>query len=138
MNQYISKDIRKVIKQVIKFYPSVIFCGSVGLVLNGLLKRTVNDIDILIEEKVFKKGIWFSGAHEETTECSNIFYVEDIEIINSSFIFPNKVKLDILRNYNRMPRYDEIDFDGVELRVEKPKYAIRFKKKYIQNTTILG
>lgn len=125
VDKYISQDIWDVLLDITAAYPSIVICGSVGLVLNGVLKREVHDIDILSQD-----DLHFANSTKVFNADSERFTVKD-EITNCSYIFLNKVKVDVLKNSGKPPKYAKMYFKGRFLKVENPKYAIRFKKKYI-------
>ena len=134
MNQYINNEISGVIKIIASKHPEVVFCGSLSLVLNGLLKRQINDIDILVNDDYTQKGGFFNKNRlaAENICTSHTFFVDDNKIKCFPLII-NNVKVDVLYNENSSPVYNEFDFDGTKILIEKPEAAINFKKKYILN-----
>lgn len=137
MNQYISNEICGIIKKIANKHPEVVFCGSLTLVLNGLLKRKIHDIDILVNDDYHQKGGFFN-EHRVALNAnvnfptSHTFFVDNNKIKCFPLIF-NDIKVDVLYNENSSPVYEEFDFDETKILIEKPEAAINFKKKYILN-----
>lgn len=131
-NQFISKSVSDTIKMIASVHPNVVFCGSLGLVLRGLLKRNVKDIDILTLEDYYSKNqdkFFFDFRSIKNTH-SQKFMVGGNEVKCFSLKM-NNVKVDVLHNTKTSPTYDIFDFDTVKIRVERPESAINAKKKYV-------
>lgn len=132
-----NSKIISVVKQIAEDYPDTIFCDSFGLVLNGLLQRYVNDLDILTVEDHYGVGNFYEEYHmyalRYENKNSHKFMVGKDQVLCFPLNFPNGIKVDVLYNENTKPKYREIDFHGTKIKIENPESAIDTKLKYIEN-----
>ncbi len=113
-------------------HPETVFCGSFGLVLNGLLDRKVNDLDVITSENYWKWGGFFPDERRENHEGSQKFMVGKDTVLSFK-VHLNGIKVDVLYNEGSKPEYTTADFGMMSIRVETPGSAIRAKKLYIVN-----
>lgn len=134
-NKYISEKIIQVVKNIVIYYPDVVFCGSFGLVLNGKLEREVKDIDVLVAKSYYNQGGFFDKLRvSNSCADSAIFMVGDEMVRSFKLKFDNDVKVDVLYNESeKVPDFKEIIFDGIKIRVENPEGAINAKLKYVRS-----
>ncbi len=136
---FISENLFIVVKKIAKDYPDVIFCGSFGLVYNGLLKRKVNDIDILVKEDYFHNNEFYPTLRINSDPSSETFKMNDDEWIDAfkvEFpIFDEFYKVDVLYNKKNYinSEFDTVNIDGIAVKIEKPKGAMQAKLRYLQN-----
>jgi len=136
LNKYISEEMGLVIKKIANEYPDVVFCGSLGLVLNDKLDREVKDIDILVKKNYYQKGKFYNNIRIGSESDSHKFMVGKDEVLSFKLEFPifdKKIKVDVLYNKNVKPQFELIFFDDVRICVEKPEAAINAKIKYIEH-----
>jgi len=129
---YISNDFLKVIKIIATKYPDSVFCGSIGLIIRGKLFRTPKDIDILVSSNYYVLGGFFDKEREQEYNGSLQFLVGK-DNVKCFKVTINKLSVDVLYNECTPPVYDEIKFNSISLRVEKPEAAIKAKLLYIEN-----
>ena len=122
-----SKDFIDAVHKVNEKYKgNVVFCGSFGLVLNGLLDRPIKDIDVLTFENYFV-------SPERELGNSGVFDVGNIEVLCFKEHI-NNITIDTLyRNDSENIKYSNIDFYNISIKVELPQSAILFKKQYIES-----
>lgn len=130
MSENIPNKIVVAVKMIAVIYPDVVFCGSLGLVLNGLIDRTINDLDILTPDNWYNDNKFFPDERINQQSTSHKFMVGKDEVSCFSLRL-NNVKVDVLYNESKKPEYIVIDFDGIKINVETPESAIDVKKKYI-------
>lgn len=111
----------------------VVFCGSFGLVLRGILDRPVKDLDLVSKEIDFNNR-FIHGLTEdrEHMQGSRSFKVGDERVSCAKFRCRNLV-VDIFFNNKRDPIYDEMQFAGYKILVERPEEALRVKKLYLKS-----
>ena len=137
MNKYISEELILVIKKIVSEYPEVVFCGSLGLVLNDKLHREVKDIDILVNENYYKMGGFFGELRTSEVSESHKFMVGKDTVLSFKLVFPvfdKKIKVDVLYNATSEPiKYSLINLHDLGIKVEKPESAIGAKLGYIEH-----
>ena len=137
MYKYISEELILVIKKIASEYPEVVFCGSLGLVLNDKLHREVKDIDILVNENYYQNGNFFNEIRVGNLSDSHKFMVGKDEVLSFKLKFPifdKKVSVDVLYNATSDPiKYSLINLHDLGIKVEKPESAINAKLKYIEH-----
>ena len=136
MNKYISEELILVIKKIASEYPEVVFCGSLGLVLNDKLHREVKDIDILVNNNYWKNGDFFNELRTSDISESHKFMVGKDIVLSFKLEFPifdKKVKVDVLYNEKNKPKYNKFVLDNLGIKVEEPESAINAKLKYIEH-----
>jgi hypothetical protein len=130
-SKYLSENLIQTIIYLNKKYNErIIFCGSFGLVVNGLLDREIHDIDcftldnhygcmpINMDEHDFGSGHFFVGGKEIFNFCEKI----------------NNYSIDIM--YREDPdniKYNIVDFYGSTIKIEDPEFAIKAKKQYLES-----
>lgn len=116
---------------------NLIICGSLGLVLNDVLKRPVKDIDFLTIPD------WYGGGGTPVepylSDCSeqrsHRFQVGDVHITCWKIkLFDTKI--DLLHNSSKQQTiFEEVELlvEGISMKVklEDPAVAISFKEKYV-------
>jgi len=133
--EYISEEIKLVIKKIATDYPDVVFCGSLGLVLNDKLHREVKDIDVLVTVNYHLEG-GFYNSFRIGNSTSHKFMVGKDEVLCFKLEFPildKKIGIDVLYNKNVKPEFKIFDFFETKINVETPESAIKAKLLYIQN-----
>lgn len=130
--KYISNNIIETVKEIAAKYPKTVFCGSFGLVLNGLLHREVIDLDVITEINYYGEGGFFDDNRIHPKSNSHTFMINDdkVECFNIELY---KVKVDVLFSHNTKPDYNVMKFDNVFIKVEKPISAIIAKLGYLKN-----
>ena len=131
-NEYISKDIANTVKMIAAVHSDVVFCGSFGLVYNGLLQRQVKDLDIITEKDYFRKDAveFFFHDRIKKNSTSEKFLVGDT-LIKAFCLMLNNTKVDVFYTGKKISNYEVVDFDGVKIKVESPEKAIEAKKNYV-------
>ena len=133
-NKFISAEIIETVKLIVKEHPDVIFCGSLGLVLNNQIERNVKDVDILVNDDFYQKGGFFNDLRQMVNDHhSHKFMVGKDTVTCFSLNFPTNIKVDVLYNETSPPVSTKMNFDGIEINVETPESAISVKTKYILN-----
>lgn len=129
-DKFLNEDLINTIKYIYERDKTVVFCGSLGLVLNGMLFRPVKDIDILTEQDHYQDGTYLIEKEGEIRESSDsgIFYVDDIKVKSFKLKILNSI-IDVLFS-SKVTEYQIIRFEDMDLRVEKPEFAISFKERY--------
>lgn len=138
MKQF-SQEIINSVHWANKHFPSgrVVFCGSFGLALNGLLDREIKDIDLLTEKNYYME--WNMEGREGN---SGQFWVptanKNRQILVKCFKLqsPDKITIDILHRTGDKEfevEYTEVDFYGEKIFVETPQGAITAKQRYLQS-----
>jgi hypothetical protein len=122
----------KAVKRIVLEDPDVVFCGSLGLYLNDLLDRPIHDIDILTPTNYYNRGGFFEDERIAGNSDSHKFMV-GIDRVMSFKLNIYDVNIDVLYNKNTPPEWEEMKFDGIKIRVEKPMSAIKVKQLYLQN-----
>ena len=136
--EYISPKLIETIKMIVDKYPETIFCGSLGLVLNGVLEREVHDIDIITLEDYYNTDRFFPKIRDKQKPDdthSEKFMVGPNEVKCFRLNFPNGTNVDVLYNKNLSPLYAKMDVLGMNLNIEIPRSAISAKKGYIQRNS---
>jgi len=130
-NKIFSEDLIKTIIHLNKKYDErIIFCGSFGLVLNGLINREIHDIDCFTLDNHYGN---MPINMDEHNFGSGHFFVDDKEIFRYSEII-NNYDIDIM--YRDDPyniKYSVIDFYGSSIKVENPESAIIAKEQYLES-----
>ncbi len=132
-NKFISEKIISVVRLLESKHPDIIFCGSFGLVLNGLLHREVKDLDIITQKNYYGTGDFF-GEYLVDIECgrSERFMVGKNRVVSFKLLIDG-ISIDVLYNLDENPTYNVKCFDGLYINVEEPESAIKAKKGYLQN-----
>jgi hypothetical protein len=112
--------------------------GSMGLVLNKLLKRPIKDIDLITfidfysSDTIINK---FKVSHE--IPSSKFLVGNDSILCKKINVFGHD--LDLLYNKNSMPLYEEVIISDLpfperllSINLEDPLTALRFKTKYVE------
>jgi len=132
--EHISNEMLIAIKEINKQYPDTIFCGSLGLVLNNKLDREVKDIDLLTDDNYYSKSDFFHDLRVANKSQSHKLMLSENEVSCFKIEMPilNKViSIDALGNLSGT-EFDIMELDGVDIKVEKPEFAIKAKINYIK------
>lgn len=129
---FITNPIVLTVKEIFNKEPTVVFCGSFGLLLNGFLMRKIHDIDILTLENQYMNGYFLvddpkKDVRESSDSCK---FIVDEMLILSFKLKIHGVVVDVLHNAHKLPVYNQMSFFGTSINVEEPSSAIEFKKKY--------
>lgn len=136
--KYINDNIVGAVKMIAAVHPETVFCGSLGLVINGKLERNVKDIDVITDEDHYRENNFFPHDrakviyHPNDEKPSHHFLVGK-DTVSCFKLNLNGVKVDVLYNEKIKPEYTIVDFDGMKIRVENPESAIKVKKLYVTN-----
>lgn len=128
----ISSEFIDIIKYLAHKDPDIIFCGSFGLSVNGLINRKIRDLDVITNKK-YKQlfELYDIGNFRTKHESSHIFNFDDEEVIVETMDI-NGIRVDFF-NVNRNVEYKKFRLqDGTIIKVETPEYAINVKKQYIK------
>lgn len=137
MNRYFTQELVDAVKWVHNtFDGKVIFCGSFGLVLNGKLKRFVHDIDAFSEvDYLSDTTLW--GKIKNGTYLGRIgsgnFEMDNEPVSTIKFLVPNTIVTVDFFHRKTLPEYDIIEFDGLQIKVEKAQGAIDAKRQYVKS-----
>ena len=117
------------------FDNEIIFCGSFGLVYNGVLDRPIGDIDVMTMHDYYHGGWDKDSALEREEGSSGTFQIGDHIVVCFKLWLKGDTdapSADIFYAHdNYMPSYDVVDFHGVKIKIEKPEGAIVAKKRYV-------
>lgn len=130
---YISKEIADAVCGIYDSHPDAVFCGSFGLVLQGLLERKVHDIDILVDKNYYGDGGFYNDIRREVGFTSHSFMLGKDETTCFKLDFPGGIHVDVLHNANNKPDFTHIEFFGRMIKVETIDGAIDAKKQYVVN-----
>jgi hypothetical protein len=133
MKIMISENIKETVKQIATEYPETVFCGSFGLVLNGLLDREVKDLDVITHKYFLKWSGFFDQFHTNIGKSSDHWLTDGIGNVLCFKLLMNEIKVDCMYVIEHDTSFNEIDFEGVIIRVEDPKSAINAKIGYVEN-----
>lgn len=120
------------------FAGRVTFCGSFGLAVNGLLNRSVHDIDCITEQNFFGKPPWgylgdsWEDYYTSSADTSAKFYVDGVLVKVFKLTSPSGIKVDVMYRPDIVCR-EMVKFCGERILVEDPESAIKVKKYYIEN-----
>ncbi len=133
-NPYIDHRMVLALKKMLKHEPDIIVCGSLGLVINGKLKRQVYDMDILIPYNAYHKPELFFPEYRKNTEHSHShkFLMGQTEVLVFKLLMGD-IKIDVMWNPKREIQYEEVGFFGHRLKIEEPEGAISAKLNYVEN-----
>ena len=113
-----------------KYDKRIIFCGSFGLVLNGLISREIHDIDCFTLDNHYGTQPLNDTEHNFG---SGHFMVSNKEIFRFSEKI-NNINIDIMyRDDPENIKYSIVDFHGIQIKVELPASAIQAKKQYLES-----
>jgi hypothetical protein len=106
----------------------VVFCGSFGLVLNGLLDREVHDIDVLTFENHYLTN---NNKNDRELGGSGKFMVGGKEVLRFKRNV-NGYDIDVLYKDDEL-KYSEQNFYNKIIKVEQPMQAVIAKKQYLES-----
>lgn len=132
-SRFITGPIIQLVHELNKaFSGDIVFCGSFGLVFNGVLDREIGDIDALVFHDYYHGGL-DNNVFERHANSSDIFEVNGHKISCFSMSHPEikGIDADILHMPDgHVPPHDIVDFHGVSIKIEKPEGAFVAKKQY--------
>jgi hypothetical protein len=134
-SEFISNEHHKIIKILHERDSSIIFAGSVGLIINGLLKRNAIDIDIVTPINYYRgMNEFFWDKRTDPGSITRGFNVgeERIDIFALNF---GKIKVDVFYKEETAidnHKFIEKGFYGKTIRIGDPEEAIRAKLDYIE------
>ena len=144
MKKFIRKEIIEAVHQIAKDHPKTVFCGSLGLVFNGMLKRDVKDIDLITcvdyyspvdhtEDKTITSTFYpkYRWNGDGLSPHSEEFMVGVNKVKCFKLYWPGEVKVDVLFNTGSKPDWRYADFFGETVRIETPGSAIDAKLRYV-------
>jgi hypothetical protein len=121
------------IKQIVKDHPDVIICGSAALVLQGLLKRPIHDIDVVSKKDYYSYGGFYNNLRANGPSESHEFLNENFTVRCFKVKFENGVNVDVFHS-ERPIHSTEIDTFGITFSIEFAKSAINAKIGYVKRT----
>ena len=105
---YIHYRMGLALKKILKQDPDIIVCGSLGLVINGKLKRQVCDMDILISYDAYKHpNLFFPEYRIQDAKTSHTFMMGQSEVSIFKLLMGD-IKIDVMWNPQREIKYKEI------------------------------
>lgn len=146
LNEILTPEKISAILKINEMFPDSVFCGSLGLVLNGKLNRQVGDLDVIT------KGDWFNpsplildNAIGGQVEFMKEYRIPPGSEENTSHIFMvgkdtvscwkmkiDDVSVDMMHNRDTKPLWEEIDFfNGQKIKIETSESAIKAKLGYV-------
>jgi len=131
--EFISEEIKSVVRLFESNYTDIVYCGSFGLVMNGLLKRPVKDLDIITKENYYGTGKFFGEYLIDISSGRSEKFMVGKNRVVSFRLKINDVYVDVLYNLDEKPNYSIKCLDGMYINVEDPESAIRAKKGYIEH-----
>ena len=134
-SEWISTEMYGVIKMLHGKDPEIIVVGSAGLAISGLLKRPVQDLDILVNKDYYHQPGGFFETHRDFTreKPSMRFFLDDMEV-NAFCLNFGKIKVDVFYfpNPKFEPKYSERGDMGTVIRIGDPMVAIKAKLAFIK------
>ena len=134
-SEFISDDLHKIIRLLYERDSSIIFAGSIGLIINGLLKRNATDIDIVTPNNYYHgMNDFFWDNRTDPGSITQGFNVGE-ERIDSFALNFDKIKVDVFYKEEtpiNCHKYTEKGFYGGFIRIADPEEAIRAKLDYIE------
>jgi len=133
INDKFDSEIIKAVHEIhAKLEGRVVFAGSFGLKYYGLLDRLIKDLDVFTEH-------WYYGTEEAVTELNRIssgkFYVNGKEVLCVHGETSNGIQVDYFYKHKEPLEFNLVDFHGVEIKIEDPKFAIQAKEQYAKNNS---
>ena len=134
-SEFISDDHHKIIKDLHEKDPTIIFVGSIGLIINGLLKRNATDIDIVTPTDYYHtRNEFFWDNRTNPGSIQRGFKVGE-ERIDSFALNFDKIIVDVFYKEEtpiNNHKYTEKGFYGKTIRIGDPEEAIRAKLDIIE------
>lgn len=140
----LSQEIINSVHWANKYFPEgrIVFCGSFGLALNGLLNREIKDVDLLTEKNYYME-YGMDGREGNSGEFWMPTDNKNRQVLVKCFKLksPDNIVIDVLHRLNSKRKeengfeveYTEVDFYGEKILVETPQGAITAKKRYLQS-----
>lgn len=150
---FFSSHIKEAILNLSSIDSELVFCGSTSLILQGLIKRKLNDLDVITNNFSYIAGdteatiphISISSSCNSTNYtnvlCAAInkkggsicgkFKLKDEEIHYFGYTY-NKAKVDIFHKKSKI-NYSEILFCGRKIKIENALDVIKAKKEMIDS-----
>ena len=133
-SEFISPEHIEVIKLLFKKDPTIILVGSIGLIINGLLKREAKDIDIVTPENYFHHPFLFFWDQRNDPESQHMnFKMGDKHIVCHGLDF-DEIRVDVFHKIAVDPmdhKFTIKGFYGGNIRIGDPQEAIDAKLDYI-------
>lgn len=148
-NKYLTREVLDAVLWVnTLFRGKVIFCGSFGLVAQGLLERKINDIDCITEENWYGTFFQHIGQYGIASSNSEKFEVNGILVLCFKITAPNGVIIDVLFrgdyghmvngiSRNSISRYitGRRNYEG-EIRIQKAEQIIEAKVNWVKKNVL--
>lgn len=128
----ISLEILQVIDKILEHFPEAVFGGSVALIIAGLLKREISDIDVFFpyNENFFRNGIFSISENIDSAFSDTINTFNGQEIVRMG-IKVDGVKICCFKVPDEMLVYEKVSFLGRNINIQDVKFAIMAKIAYI-------
>lgn len=122
-------------------YGRIMFAGSFALKLCGEIVRNINDLDVFTSDELYgstdeslnvnRKG---SGKFEVNGKFVTCVHGETDSGINVDFLYRDDIVLKQNRNWRfKSNAYFTVDFHGVTILVQEPKFAVEAKRQYVES-----
>lgn len=126
----------KAIQELSRINPDLIYCGSLALVIGGVINRHVHDIDLILPDNSDKTLGPLRDAgfrYDSGLESSNIFQVgvNKVQCIKLRWKFGIEVDTFAIQGEQDI-RWRYVDFFGCKIKVEDAKSAIAIKIEYVK------
>jgi hypothetical protein len=135
MSKLVKPKLKQAIKLIQKRFDElkdeVVFCGSVGLFLNGMIDRQPNDIDCITRHNYYG----MDGYTHLNYNGSGKFVVnsKQVECVYGKF-GAYHVDFFYIRDYiTDYSNIREMNFYGTTIMVEIPEFALACKQSYVAN-----
>jgi hypothetical protein len=125
------EELLKTLKEVSDKCPTAVIGGSITFISRGLLSREPNDIDIFLglNDSLSKIGIMDCSISEIGSDTTTDI---DGDIIQRTPMILNGVKVCIFKVKDKYLQFDEVLYEGILIKAQKPFYGLSAKAAYAE------
>ena len=138
LNKNIPEDVFLAMKMLKSANSNIIFCGSIGLVVNGVLDRKVGDIDVITPENYWTGGGFMNNLRVSSVNEHSHQFMLGKDTVLCFKLSVNEVKVDVFYNNGAKPEFEEIEVMGETFKIETPESALKVKLDYVVNDGLQG